>query len=121
MCCRYLPLSFNWLQLVIFNLIVILKGDVPIGTYGFTINILGKGYAVISNPTNITFELEATSISPLSGTTGGGNLLFVNGTGFSSSCTVTVDGIDCPVVNTTYNLITCVAPANVNKIFIIYF
>ena len=88
-------------------------GQNPIGTYNLTLSVLGKGSAIINNPQTLSFQLTASSMSPLIGTIGGGNLLAINGTGFISSCVVTVDGNNCVVVNATYSLITCIVPSNV--------
>lgn len=64
----------------------------PVGAYSIAVNVLGKGLATMNSNTQASFALIATSISPVSGSTGGGNLLQINGTGFSSMSTVTVDG-----------------------------
>ena len=59
-----------------------------------------------------SFEFTATSISPTSGSTGGRNVLSVNGTGFSASSKVTVDGVDCKVISSNYYLIRCTVPSS---------
>ena len=84
-----------------------------------TLRISGKGNARILTNNTITFELKATSISPTFGFTGGGNLISIYGSGFDQSNLVTVGWNDCPIVNVTYSMISCVVPANVRfKIFI---
>ena len=93
--------------------ITCVAGQNPIGTYNLTLSVLGKGLAIINNPQTLSFQLTASSMSPLIGTIGGGNILTINGTGFISSCVVTVDGNNCVVVNATYSLITCIVPSNV--------
>ena len=62
--------------------------------------------------TTASFTLIASSVSPLSGSTGGGNILSVNGTGFSTNSQVTVDGLNCQVVSSSYHLITCIVPSS---------
>lgn len=66
----------------------------------------------MNSNTQATFSLTAEAISPLSGSTGGGNLLRVNGTGFSNQSTVTVDGNNCKVKSVSYFTITCSVPAS---------
>lgn len=65
----------------------------PVGAYSFKVNVVGKGLATMNSNTQASFALAATSISPVSGSTGGGNLIQINGTGFSSMSRVTIDGI----------------------------
>lgn len=84
----------------------------PAGTYSFTVNVLGKGLATMNSNTQATFSLTAEAISPASGSTGGGNLLQINGTGFSDQSTVTVDGNTCKVKSISYFTITCTVPAS---------
>jgi hypothetical protein len=57
--------------------------------------------------------MEALFMSSTSGTTGGGNLLNISGTGFASNAIVTVDGNNCLIVTVNYSLITCIVPSNV--------
>lgn len=49
-------------------------GDGPLGTYNFTVNVIGKGLATLSNEAQLTsfdFTLQATAISPSVSGTGG--------------------------------------------------
>lgn len=82
----------------------------PVGTYSFTVNVLGKGLATMNSNTQATFSLTTVAVSPVSGSTGGGNLLQINGTGFSNQSTVTVDGNSCKVKQVSYYTISCIAP-----------
>ncbi len=81
-----------------------------------TLNVANKGLALMKTTASISFQLVASSITPITGTTGGGNLLYINGTGFSMNSTVTVDGNECKLVKTTYSLITCIVPSNVKSL-----
>lgn len=88
----------------------------PVGTYSFTVNVLGKGLATMNSNTQASFALTTTSLSPSSGSTGGGNVLQIEGTGFSSLSTVTVDGNSCQIKEITYFKITCIVPPNATPI-----
>ena len=116
---------------------VVLIGDVPctitlatethltcaaginsIGTYNFTVNVLGKGLAVMNAQADVTFHLNASSMNPVRSSTGGGVLLTINGTGFSVNTEVSVDGNHCRKVSSTYRMIECIVPPSdtpVNK------
>jgi hypothetical protein len=84
-----------------------------------SLRINNKGNARILTNNTIIFELKATSISPTFGFTGGGNLIKIYGSGFNHNNLVSVGKNDCPVVNVTYSMISCVVPANVRfQIFI---
>ena len=88
-------------------------GQSPSGTYPFTVEVIGKGFATMNTATTLTFSLSATTINPTVSGTGGGLPLTINGEGFSSQSTVKIDNIDCPVTSYTYNQLTCVIPSNV--------
>lgn len=94
--------------------------DGPLGSYYFKVNVLGKGYAVLSpeaSETTFTFELDAFSISPNTSGTGGGIIVDLVGKGFSSNTRVLIDGTSCPIQNYTYSKISCMVPANVRLNF----
>ena len=89
-------------------------GSNSIGTYTFSVNVLGKGLATISSNPSVTFQLTASTLYPTSSGTGGGALLNITGTGFNSNCSVQIDGTNCLVVFVNYSMITCVVPSNVS-------
>jgi hypothetical protein len=46
-------------------------GNGPVGEYSFSLNVANKGLATFSSPATYTYALTASSISPLTGGTGG--------------------------------------------------
>lgn len=94
--------------------IICAAGENPVGTYGFTVKVLGKGLAIMNSATTVTFALTATTTYPVSGPAGGGNTMTVSGAGFTSNTSVTVEGNDCVVTRATYSLIECIVPYNVS-------
>lgn len=58
--------------------IVCSAGENPIGTYYFKISVLNKGYAQMNVNSSVSFNLEATSISPTSSGTGGIEKILLN-------------------------------------------
>lgn len=98
------------------NQIICSAGPNPIGIYSFKIHVINKGFATMNvNPT-VQFDLTASSITPNYSGTGGGLYLNVTGIGFSSKSQVLIDNINCPIVFSSYSLLTCLIPTNVNKI-----
>ena len=89
------------------------------GTYGFSVDIVGFGFAKIIPSTTFTFNLNANSILPTTVGTGGGVALQISGAGFSQSTTVSVDGNNCPITQFTYNSITCIVPNNVKFLLLL--
>ncbi|XP_053372927.1 fibrocystin-L-like [Mercenaria mercenaria] len=57
------------------------------GTYDTVVQVTGKGR---SNTTTFTYEVTVTSFNPLTGDSGGNQLLTLNGNGFTASMKVTV-------------------------------
>jgi hypothetical protein len=56
----------------------IIKGQNPVGTYSFSVNVQNKGLAQItSSVTTLTFSLTASSISPSLSGTGGNSLEYL--------------------------------------------
>ncbi len=94
------------------TLLVCAAGENPVGTYSFKVNILGKGLARMSTTATATFSLTASSVTPTSGSTGGGNVLTITGSGFSKSCRVTVDSNECQIISVRYGQITCKSPSS---------
>ncbi len=46
----------------------------PVGTYSFEVNVIDKGLATMNTDATISFSFTAISVSPTSGSTGGGML-----------------------------------------------
>jgi len=89
-------------------------GNIPIGSYTFSLNVLNKGLATMNTNANVNFKFTTISLNPTSCGTGGGLMLNISGTGFNTNCTVLVDNINCPIVSIDYSLITCIIPSNVS-------
>ena len=66
---------------------------------------------------SLDFPLAATSINPTSCGVGGGALLTVLGSGFSSTTSVKIDGLECAIVLANYSTISCLSPQNVSVLF----
>ena len=49
----------------------------------------------------------------------GGAIMQISGTGFSKDCKVTVGTNDCLIISSTYSLIKCLIPSNVNSLHIL--
>merc|ERR1719431_2419472 len=69
---------------------------------------------VSNNDVTYTSELTASSISPTTGSFGGGSLITITGTGFDTNVdpTVTVCTDECTIQSVTDSEITCLAPPN---------
>merc|ERR1719431_993384 len=69
---------------------------------------------VSNNDVTYTSELSASSISPTTGSFGGGSLITITGTGFDTNVdpTVIVCTDECTIQSVTDYEITCLAPAN---------
>merc|ERR1712106_1067281 len=86
------------------------------------IGLAGGDYAVtvynadlgLSNEESFTSTLDITSVTPASGSFGGGSLLAVTGTGFDSDngFAVTVCDNVCETVSVTTSMIECLTPEN---------
>lgn len=71
--------------------------------------VVVTGNKVLSNA--VTYSHAATSVvnsvTPQFGPSVGADVIHIVGTGFGSTVTVTIDGIDCPIVNKTSTEIYC--------------
>ncbi|KAM4026998.1 fibrocystin-L isoform 2-T2 [Anomaloglossus baeobatrachus] len=78
------------------------------GTYPISVYIAELGFAA-SQGGNLTFTYPITvsSITPSSGSSAGGTLVTIHGSGFSNDSMVEVGGSECFVVFTNLTLITC--------------
>ena len=85
---------------------------VPGGEYAVVVST--SEYGLSNNDVTYTSELTAASISPTSGSFGGGSLITITGTGFDTNVdpTVTVCTDECSIESVTDSEITCLAPAN---------
>ena len=75
--------------------------DVIVTTMG-TSYVIQDGYTYMNNLTP-----QVTSIYPLMGGTAGGTTLTITGSGFSSSCKVTISGVECSLISMNDTTITC--------------
>jgi len=89
----------------------------PAGTYPVQVNVDGKGLATGASSFTANVNLAATGIAPITGGAGGGYLLNINGTGFSSFSVVTIDGNVCknPTVTNFASISCTVPPSSVNS------
>ena len=85
---------------------------VPGGDYAVV--VLASEFGLSNNDVSYESELTASSMSPLTGSFGGGTLLTIAGTGFDTTTnpTVTVCSADCTVEAVTDTEIQCRTPAN---------
>ena len=71
--------------------------------------VVTTGNKLLSNA--VTYSHAATSVAtaivPSFGPSIGGDVIYVNGTGFGTTVTVTIDGIDCPIINKTSTELFC--------------
>lgn len=99
-------------------------GEGPLGSFYFRVNVLGKGFAVLSSVasnTMYTFEIDAFSVSPNTTGTGGGIIIDIIGKGFSNNTGIFIDGIICPIQNYSYSKISCMVPANVRFNYYLFY
>ncbi|XP_078617899.1 fibrocystin-L-like [Branchiostoma floridae x Branchiostoma japonicum] len=82
------------------------------GSHVVTVVVDGKGLASHSNGTFMfTYTADISSISPTSGSPGGGMQLTISGHGFGQDYVPYVGGRPCAVVDITYTDITCTTPS----------
>ena len=96
-------------------LILCAAGENSVGTYKFIVSVIGKGLARMNSKTTATFQLKATEFTPALGSTGGANILTINGSGFSQNTSVIIDNNKCKILRTDYNSIQCIVPQNVKN------
>ena len=63
----------------------------------------------------VDVSLEITSIDPVIGSLGGGNTLTVQGTGFSQSTEVTINGNSCMISSISSSEIICITPPSTTE------
>ena len=89
----------------------------PAGEFDVTLYVRSKGLATGS--VTYTMNLAVLSVSPDSGSVGGGTKITLTGTGFpntmeefeSGSGSITVGGAECTIFSTSYTEMKCITPA----------
>jgi hypothetical protein len=110
--CLYLPSKVtSTTQFILTCGAPALPGDV---TYPVEIYVHPFGTALLASGTPPTFlslfQVSPMSPSSLSGSIGGGSSVLVTGRGLSSTSQISVCGINCPIVNVSYDSAICLAP-----------
>ncbi|XP_064089363.1 fibrocystin-L-like [Macrobrachium nipponense] len=83
---------------------------VPANTYSVDVNVAGLGTAQ-SSVSSFTVSPVISSISPVQGSTNGGALLTISGSGFTpGQVSVTLDSVDCPLESEAANSLSCRVP-----------
>ncbi|CAH1803034.1 unnamed protein product, partial [Owenia fusiformis] len=83
-----------------------------------TVNNRGEAANMIGATLDRSFALlpEVTSVSPSSGSTAGGTVVTISGSGFSAAfedTSVSINGIDCAVEDVTYTTVTCITSPSI--------
>lgn len=92
-----------------------------VGTYKLTVNVIGKGFAMMNTNVTVNVPLVVSSFEPKLGFNSGGNIISINGTGFSKQTNVLIDQNDCKIINASYSLLKCIVPFNVIECMRIFF
>lgn len=82
----------------------------PAGSNAVAILIADVGLS--QGTLTVTGETTITSLSSTEGSTNGGSELTIEGNGFISGTTVSIDGSDCVVTEVNLNNVTCTTPAH---------
>eukprot|EP00058_Branchiostoma_floridae_P026715 XP_002612206.1 hypothetical protein BRAFLDRAFT_108902 [Branchiostoma floridae] len=91
--------------------IVCTLGDHVAGSdYIVDVTVASKGMA--RSGVTFSYELSLLTVTPSTGSFGGGRTLTLTGTGFAENATVTVCGHPCPISSVVPNLIECEVPAH---------
>ncbi|XP_035686784.1 fibrocystin-L-like [Branchiostoma floridae] len=91
--------------------IVCTLGDHVAGSdYTVDVTVVSKGMA--RSGVTFSYELSLLTVTPSTGSFGGGRTLTLTGTGFAENATVTVCGHPCPISSVVPNLIECEVPAH---------
>ena len=83
-------------------------GYIPAGRQKVSVEVFGKGFAYENNPIIFNSKMSLVDISPLSGSYAGGQLITINGYGFSNQLSdniVRICNNICQVTQATRNLI----------------
>lgn len=78
--------------------------------------LVKTGNKLLSNIVTYSHTATAvvTGISPQFGPSIGGDVIYINGTGFGTTVSVTIDGINCPIINKTSTDIYCTSGRRAN-------
>uniref|UniRef100_UPI00193AC945 fibrocystin-L-like n=1 Tax=Styela clava TaxID=7725 RepID=UPI00193AC945 len=91
--------------------IICTTGSMEYGDHDIIVRVGGKGYGTQPDPAlSYTQLYSVSSISPSSSFTPGGIFLTLTGVGLSSSLSVEINFVDCPVVSASPTTIQCVVP-----------
>ena len=96
------------------SLVTCLLENGPAGDLDITLYVKSKGLAI--GTLTYTLELKVLSITPNSGSVGGGTKIKINGTGFPNSVeewstgSVIIGGNECTIVSTSFTEIKCITP-----------
>ena len=81
------------------------------GPFGISVTVAGAGAALhVGSRKNLTYDSEATSMTPMEGGTGGGEKIEIRGFGFQNGVRVDLGRKRCRVVFVNYTLIECLTP-----------
>ena len=83
--------------------------------HAVSVTVTGYGAAPALAAATVSYTVRLASVSPLSGSLGGGTTLTLTGDGLSqlsSDVAVVVGGVGCRVATATYNQVTCVTGAH---------
>ncbi|XP_069115224.1 fibrocystin-L-like [Argopecten irradians] len=87
-------------------------GNGPEGIHKVNVNVAGSGLGQHSGgDVQYIYTTGVNNFSPASSSLGGGVNMTVDGYGFRSDATVTIDGQNCPVIANSPDQLVCVIPA----------
>ena len=107
--------QYGWCQLITVKTTSIVRQllDGPCGRHSVDVNVPEKGFASKNQSFLVEIPLVIRSFDPQGGQASGGYAFTLNGTGFSSSTLITIDGNSCKNVSPmNFTSITCTVPAS---------
>lgn len=103
--------NFDFQFLLLLNTSLFISTDYgPGGSHVVEVLVKGKGLADNAQQLNFTYVISATSVSPASGSTAGGQVITISGSGFGNkkeNATVSLDGSPCEILTINMSQITC--------------
>ena len=87
----------------------------PGGSHLVEVLVKGKGWAENAQQLNFTYVISATSVTPASGSTAGGQTITISGSGFGNrkeNATASLDGSPCDIIRINMSQITCTTTAH---------
>lgn len=87
----------------------------PGGSHPVEVLVKGKGWAENTQQLNFTYVISATTVTPASGSTAGGQTITISGSGFGDrkeNATVSLDGSPCDIISISMSQITCTTTAH---------